>query len=129
MAYPAAPAWTSWARPPVTRTRQIAGGGEPGLDPTPTGSLTKYAQPSRTLSTSSLAPCGCGVSQRSSAPVRDDSRASRSPPRPAVAGVSDATNADGTAPAATAPVRAIATTGCAAAGAAGVPLAQPAAAM
>src|SRR5580704_13007441 len=143
MAYPAARAWTSWARPPVRRPRQIAGLEIPGRDPTPTGSLTKYAQPSRTLSTSSLAPHGCGVSQRSSAPVREDSRASRSPPRPALAGVSDATKADGTGPPATAPARAIAATrwaeagpaeagpaatGWAEPGAAGVPLAHPAAA-
>ena len=36
-----APAWTSWARPPVTRTRQVAGLGEPAADLRPTGYLTK----------------------------------------------------------------------------------------
>jgi hypothetical protein len=124
-----APAWTSWAWPPVTRTRQIDGLGEPDGELRSAGYLTKYTQPSRMLSTASLALSGCGVSQRSRSPVREDSKAIRSPSAgSAVAGKNDAANTGGTVLAVLAPVLEVAATGWTGAGPeADVPPAHPAA--
>ena len=90
------------------------------------GRLTQIACPCA-VSTSSVARSGCGASQRSRSPVRDDRSASRSPRRPAFAGANDTANAGGTVLAVPAWTVAVAATGRAEASPeAGVPLAHPA---
>src|SRR5690349_3885216 len=80
----------------------------------------------------SLVRPDAGVSQRSSLPVREDNRASRSPPRPASAGPNDAANTGGTVRAVAAAWLEVAATGWTVAGwtvadlGAGVPVAHPA---